>query len=141
MRRLLALATVLVALAFSAQTSFAVSATFFATLGDFENPPTGSPGTGTATVTFDTTAHTLRVQVSFGGLIGTTTAAHIHCCVAAPGNAGVATQTPSFTGFPLGVTSGTMDTTFDTTLASSFNPAFITANGGTVAGAEASSPW
>jgi hypothetical protein len=33
--------------------------------------------------------------------------------------------------------SGIMDTTFDLTLASSWNPAFITANGGTTASAEA----
>src|SRR5439155_25683639 len=43
----------------------------------------------------------------------------------------------SFVGFPLGVTSGTYDHTLDLTLASSFNPAFITANGGTAASAEA----
>src|SRR5690606_8415367 len=43
---------------------------------------------------------------------------------------------PSFPDFPMGVTSGTYSRTFDLSLASSFNPAFITANGGTVAGAE-----
>jgi hypothetical protein len=47
----------------------------------------------------------------------------------------VATTVPTFTGFPLGVTSGTYDHIFDMTLASSFNPAFVTANGGTVASA------
>jgi hypothetical protein len=49
----------------------------------------------------------------------------------------VATTTPSFPGFPLGVTSGTFDNTFDLTQASSYNPAFITAEGGTVPAAEA----
>jgi hypothetical protein len=49
----------------------------------------------------------------------------------------VATTVPSFPGFPLGVTSGTFDNTFDLTMASSYNPAFITANGGTPASAEA----
>jgi hypothetical protein len=48
----------------------------------------------------------------------------------------VATPTPSFPGFPAGVTSGSYDQIFDLTLASSFNAAFITANG-SVAGAEA----
>ena len=38
---------------------------------------------------------------------------------------------------PAGVTSGTYFHTFDTSLASSFNPAFINANGGTPATAEA----
>jgi len=63
-------------------------------------------------------------------LSGTTTASHIHCCVAAPGTAGVATTTPTFTGFPLGVTSGTYSAVLDLTLASSYNPAFITSSGG-----------
>src|SRR5688572_29077844 len=110
---------------------------YVATLGDFENPPTGSSGTGFAQVTIDVDANTLRVQIGFQNLIGTTMASHIHCCVDAPGNAGVATQTPSFAGFPLGVTGGSMDTTFDLTVASTFNPAFVTANGGTLDGAEA----
>jgi len=105
--------------------------------GANENPAVPSAGTGIALVTYDDLARTLRVQVSFSGLTGTTTAAHIHCCVAAPGNVGVATRTPSFFGFPLGVTAGTMDETYDLTLASSWNPAFITAWGGTPAGAEA----
>jgi hypothetical protein len=42
------------------------------------------------------------------------------------------TTLPTFTGFPLGVTSGTYDHTYDLTLASSYNPAFITASGGTI---------
>jgi hypothetical protein len=37
----------------------------------------------------------------------------------------------------LGVTFGTYDMTFDLTMASTYNPAFVTAEGGTVAGAEA----
>jgi hypothetical protein len=45
---------------------------------------------------------------------------------------GVATPGPSFPGFPTGpgVHSGTYDQTFDMSLASSLNPAFVTANGG-----------
>jgi len=107
--------------------------------GANESPANASPGTGFASVVLDTTAHTLQVDVSFSGLIGTTTASHIHCCVAVPGagNAGVATQVPTFGGFPLGVTSGTYSHFFDLTLAGSWNPAFITAHGGTPAGAEA----
>lgn len=106
--------------------------------GPSEVPVNASPGTGFTTVTHDTVLHTMRVQSSFSGLIGTTTASHIHgaTAIAFVGTAGVATQTPSFSGFPLGVTSGTMDTTFDLTLASSWNSAYITANGGTTASAE-----
>jgi len=50
----------------------------------------------------------------------------------------VATTTPTFAGFPLGVTSGTYFNTLDLTLPSSWNPAFIASvfAGGTIAGAE-----
>lgn len=107
--------------------------------GPGESPPNASPGTGFAVVTVNDVANTMRVQASFSGLLGTTTASHIHCCTTVPftGTANVATTTPSFPGFPLGVTSGTFDNTFDMTLSSSYNPAFVTASGGTVALAEA----
>ena len=105
--------------------------------GANENPATPSAGTGNTTVTIDTTAHTLQVIVSFSGLTSGTTASHIHCCVAPNGNAGVATTTPTFAGFPLGVTSGSYNQTFNTLSASTWNPAFVTANGGTPASAEA----
>lgn len=112
--------------------------TFTATLnGANEAPPVASPATGTSSVIIDTVANTMKIQIAFGDLLGTTSAAHIHCCtaVAGSGTAGVATQVPSFSGFPLGVTSGTYDHTFDMTLASSYNPAFVTASGGTPASA------
>jgi hypothetical protein len=120
-----------------AQASIVYTATL---TGPAEFPVNASPGTGFATVEYDPAAHTLRVDVLFSGLTGNTTASHIHCCVspsAVTPTAGVATTTPTFTGFPSGVTSGTYDRTFDLTLASSFNAAFVTANGGTLAGAEA----
>jgi hypothetical protein len=117
---------------------YAVPLTYTTLLtGPNENPTNSSPGTGTAIVTIDTTAHLLTLNVVFSGLTDVTTASHIHCCVAPPGTAGVATQTPSFTGFPLGVTSGTFVNSFDTSLTGSWNQAFINANGGTTAGAEA----
>src|SRR5262245_31882739 len=118
--------------------------------GPSESPPNASPGFGTALVTIDDIANTMRVQVTFSNLVpltatnlpSSTTASHIHCCTPAPfsGTAGVATVTPSFTGFPLGVLSGTYDHTFDllpAIAADTYNPAFVTANGGTVAGARA----
>jgi hypothetical protein len=110
---------------------------FMASLdGPSENPPVPSMGTGTAFIDFDLTTHTLSVQASFSDLVGATTDAHIHCCVAPPGNVGVATQVPRFAGWPMGVMEGTYSMVFDTTLASTFNPAFVTANGGSVAAAE-----
>ena len=108
---------------------------YFAFLdGPSEIPPNASLGTASATVTFDTDLVTMHVVASFSGLGSGTTAAHIHCCdFGANGAAGVATQTPSFAGFPLGVTSGSMDHTFDMTLASSYRAVFLTANGGSTA--------
>jgi CHRD domain len=113
--------------------------TFTASLsGPAESPPNASPGTGFAIVDFDPLGHTMRVRVTFSGLLSTTVASHIHSAtaVAGTGTAGVATTTPTFAGFPLGVTSGSYDNTLDMTLASSYNPAFVTANGGTTASAE-----
>ncbi len=102
-------------------------------------PPSGSPGTGSTTVTYDSASHLLHVVVSFSGLTSGDTAAHIHCCtaVAGTGTAAVATTTPTFAGFPSGVTSGTYDNVLDLTLSSSWNPTYITNNGGTTTSAEA----
>lgn len=115
----------------------AATISYYAILnGTSESPPNASPGTGFALVTFDLGLHTMEVNVTFSGLTGTTTASHIHCCtaVAGTGTVGVATVLPSFTGFPTNVTAGSYDHTFDLTLASSYNPAFITT---TVSAAEA----
>ena len=97
-----------------------------------------TPGTGSAEVLIDTLLHSMTVHIDFADLLGTTTASHIHCCTTDPllGIASVATTTPTFAGFPLGVTSGSYDRTLDLTLASSWNPAFITASG-SIAAAEA----
>jgi hypothetical protein len=93
--------------------------------GALEEPPNNSLGTGQATITLDTILHMMRVQASFSGLGSNTTAAHIHCCLASPFltgvNVPVATTAPTFPGFPLGVTSGNYDQTFDLTAASTYN--------------------
>ncbi len=109
MKVLVAFASALLA----AAPAFGVTIVYTTSLsGPNENPPIASPGVGVATVTVDTTAHTLRVQETFSGLTTGTTASHIHCCVPTPnGTAGVATMTPTFSGLPLGVTSGSMDQT------------------------------
>ena len=75
--------------------------------------------------------------MTFSGLSTGNAASHIHCCIAPGLNTIVATTTPTFTGFPSGATSGSYDHIFDLTSATSYNPAFITANGATVASAEA----
>ena len=140
MIRLFCFAAFAVALMGVAAPSLATVFSYSASLsGPAEFPANLSPGTGTALVDYDNVAHTLRVQVTFSGLLGNVTASHIHSATAVPGTgtAGVATTTPTFTGFPSGVTSGTYDHTFDMTLSSSWNAAFITNNGGTPASAEA----
>ena len=105
-------------------------------IGGNEVPPNSSLGTGVAVVTIDPVTHTMIVSASFSGLTGNVTASHIHCCAGPGVNAGVATTTPTFPGFPAGVTAGTYFNVFDLTQASSFNPAFVTAQGG-LAAAEA----
>ncbi|HEY7783470.1 MAG TPA: CHRD domain-containing protein [Pyrinomonadaceae bacterium] len=103
---------------------------FFNTIlrGTNEVPPNASPGIGFAIVSLN--GNILTLDVTFSGLLGNTTASHIHCCTGPGANAGVATQVPSFMGFPLGVQAGTFVASFDMSLASSYNPAFITAQGG-----------
>lgn len=133
--RSLALAAVL---AVSAPLCFAVQiATSTGLSGPQENPPNTSPGTGIASVTLDTTTHQMRVSVTFSGLTSNTTMAHVHCCTSAPNNVGVATTVPAFVGFPLGVTSGSMDQTYDTSQPGIWNPTYVTNNGGTPLSAEA----
>jgi hypothetical protein len=147
---LLALASVLI---LPMPASYADTFTLTGNLtGALEVPPTGSPAIGNATIVLDTTLNTMKVDETFSGLDPTTstglpsgtTASHIHCCLPSPFLTGVnemvATTTPTFTGFPLGVTFGSYDHTFDLTLASSYNPLFISSPmfnpSGTVAGAE-----
>jgi hypothetical protein len=105
--------------------------------GPSESPVNASPGVGVGSVVIDMVKQTMSLTTTFSGLGSTTTASHIHATTPLPGvgTAGVATTTPSFPGFPLGVTSGSYTQTFDMTLAASYNPAFVTASGGTAAGA------
>lgn len=114
--------------------------TFTTTMtGPKESPRNDSPGIGTASLLIDDVAGTMAVLVNWTGLTGTTTIAHIHCCTALPltGTAPPATVVPSFPEFPVGTTSGTYQRVLSLTEAATYNPAFITANGGTVAGARA----
>jgi hypothetical protein len=130
---------VAVAIFLSGSVMFAAPITFTGVFsGANENPATGSPGTGTAMVTLDQSTHSLVVDVVFSNLFTTTptggpsgtTAAHIHCCIAPPGNAGVATTVPTFPGFPLGVTSSTYQDSFDLLSADSYNRFSLWLTGG-----------
>ena len=118
----------------------AATTTYRATLsGPAEVIPNASPGTGMATLVIDNAAMTANLHVSFMDLLANTTAAHIHCCtdMALTGSAGVASMTPSFVDFPSGVTSGVYDHSFSLSDPSFYNPAFISAHGGTAATAAA----
>ena len=106
-------------------------------LGANEVPPVATTGTGTGIVTFDQVAHTMRVQVTFEDLISPSTVAHIHAPRnPATGLGGVATTVPTFPGFPAGVLEGSYDETFDTLDLATYNPVFVTNNGGSAASAE-----
>ena len=101
--------------------------------------PNASTGIGQANVTIDDVGNTMLVDVNFSGLLSPTTAAHIHCCTTIPleGTAGVATAVPNFPGFPIGVTLGGYNRVFDLLAVETYNPAFVTNNGGTTAFARA----
>src|SRR5215475_3319348 len=74
-----------------------------------------SPGTGSATLVLDDVANTLDVSLTFSGLLSPTNNAHIHCCAPPGMTAGVII--PFVPPFPLGVTSGSMNNTFNITAA------------------------
>jgi hypothetical protein len=130
--RFTSLAGLALLLAFAACLS-AAPMTFSATLtGPAEEPPNASPGIGTAFVTIDPVAHTMVVDNYFSGLQGLTTMAHIHV-INGPNDGNlsdtlgpVATTTPTFPNFPLGVTAGTYFRTFNTLDTSTYNnPAWL----------------
>lgn len=58
--------------------------------GASEVPPTQSRGTGAAQVNVDTATKQASWSVTYSGLTGPATGAHIHCGAAAGANAGVA---------------------------------------------------
>lgn len=137
--KLAAAASLLCGLAAAMPAAHAAAANYTAILtGAQEAPPNASSAIGATVVRFDAAAHTLEIDTAFGGLLGTSTAAHIHCCtsLAGSGTAPVMTELPSLLGFPLGEHSGAYSHVFDTTLSSTWNPAFIASHGGTIAGAE-----
>lgn len=125
----------------AAMTTVAANATNYTAIltGPQESPPNTSPAIGAAVVKFDPVSHILEVDVAFSGLVLPSTISHIHCCTTSPGAgvADVATEVPTFGGFPSGVTNGAYTNTYDTSLTASWNPAFLSSHGGTTASAEA----
>lgn len=96
----------------------------------------GATGSGTVLLTFDSATSLLDFDVLFAGLSGITTVSHIHCCTAGPGTgtAGVAVTPVTLPGFPVGVSNGTyVLNDLNLLNPASYNPAFLTASGGTAA--------
>lgn len=139
MRRLVMLTGLLALLFVIVPAANAAPMKFIANLdGPSENPSVPTPATGTAWAEIDPVANTIKISAVWSGLVEPTTVAHIHCCVAAPGNIGVAVSPGTLTGFPAGVTSGSYSGTFDTEAAITYTAAFVTNFGGsTLPGAEA----
>ena len=119
--------------------------TYVGTLSNLGEPAPAnlSLGTGSVVLILNDDTFSMDVSVTFSGLTGNVSNAHMHCCtaVAGAGGAGVATPVPTFPGFPgtgsgiPDVKSGSYHQVFDMSLASSYNPAFVTANGGTASNA------
>src|SRR5260370_7345829 len=104
--------------------NYGATITFTAALsGANENPVVVSPGTGLTTVSFDTVTQLLTIDLTFSGLPTPTAAAHIHCCISPPGNAGVATTVPPFPVFPLAVPSRPFHRLLDLTQPANYHPA------------------
>lgn len=103
-------------------------------IGQLEVPPNVSPGT--SLVTIEIPGRQLLVDLPFRDLLGSTTAAHIHCCTtdAFTGTAAVALP---FVDFPLGVQAGEYSAAINLGDVASYDPAFVAAYGGTVQGAAA----
>lgn len=116
----------------AAPAAFAVNTTYRSTLsGPSEATPNNSPGTGIATIVVDDIAMTIRLSVQFFDLVTPSTAAHLHCCTALPLMGGAPVAIP-LADFALGVRAGTYEGLFNLADASAYDPAFITAHGGTV---------
>jgi hypothetical protein len=108
---------------------------FSATLtGAQQVPPVVTPGSGLATLSL-TGGSLLTVNVTFANLSSGTLFAHIHAPAPLGQNAPVAVP---FAGFPVGVTAGTYNAVLNLDLGSTYEPTFLTANGGSVAAARTS---
>jgi hypothetical protein len=89
-------------------------------------------------VEYDEGIHQLAILATFSGLSGTTSVAHIHCCVATPGSgsAGVAVTPVTLPGFPVGVQGGMYPRNIDLTNIANYTTGFLNSSGNTAASAE-----
>lgn len=123
------------ATAMAATAQVGIAQQFSATLtGAQQVPPVVTPAFGSATLSL-TGGNMLSVSVTFANLTSGTLFAHIHAPAPIGANAGVAVP---FAGFPVGVTSGTYSTMLNLDVGSTYEPAFLTANGGSATAARTS---
>jgi hypothetical protein len=100
--------------------------------GALESPPNASPGT--SLVTIDLGGKQMMIDMPFRDLEGTTTEAHLHCCTSAAFT-GVAPVAVPFPDFPTGVNAGTYSNAIPLGDDMSYDPAFLSSNGGAASGA------
>lgn len=99
---------------------------------------TGATGSGVASLLIDELTNQMTLKATFSGLSGNTTVAHIHgpTAAAGTGTAGVVIpSTASLPGFPAGVKAGSYEHMFDLLANTTYRAGYISANGGTAAGA------
>jgi hypothetical protein len=92
--------------------------------GPAESPPNGSPGS--SMVTIDIGSSNLMVDMSFRDLVGTASAAHIHCCTTDAFTGTTAIAMP-FTDFPTGEHTGDYTMAIPLYEDTSYDPAFLKA--------------
>jgi len=116
----------------TAQQASAAASYYYATMsGANENPANASTATGLTLLTLN--GDMLTVAISFSGLTGVATGAHIHCCTAQGNNVGIALP---YINFP-SVTGGNYLQNYDLSMAATYTSTFLnTFGGGTAAGAE-----
>jgi hypothetical protein len=133
MRTLFPTSVVVVGLAgFSLLAAPAAQASLFRTI--LAPEVTGASGSGVASLLIDELTNQMTLKVTFAGLSGNTTMAHIHgpTTAAGTGTAGVIVPSAStLPSFPTGVKAGSYEQVFDLLATSTYRAAYITTNGGT----------
>lgn len=110
-------------------TASANAATYTTTLsGANETAPNNTTATGSGTLTLSTDRNFVGIDLSWNGLVAPANGAHVHCCAFQGANGPIAIDFE-----PPAVITGSLSLFYDLTLASTYRPAFITANGGSAA--------
>lgn len=95
-------------------------------------PAQESSASGNGTLTLATDQNSFTILINYTSLSSAIQGAHVHCCVNAKGNAPVAVAFTLPDGNP---EMGKITGTYDLTMASTYTPGFLSAYGGTAAGA------